>query len=112
MVKLKYYWMVMYDDNTNYPQFNSDGTENLWKEVDQNRVIRVSWCQFSRRLSNKVEISTKWALFPRKYSLNYDITDEIFICRRNHIIFSESHGEKGRKTEYILGRNKEEIIKL
>lgn len=111
MVKLKYYWVVVYGDNTNYPQFNPDGTENLWKNVDQDKVISVSWRQFSRTLSNKIEMATNWALFPKEYSIKYDITDKIFICRRNHIDFS-ARGEKGRRIEYILGKNGEEVIKL
>ena len=111
MVKLKYYWVATYDDNTNHPQFNPDGTENLWRDVNQDKIVKVSWCQFSLGLSKKIEIPTNWVLFPKKYSLKYDITDKIFICRRNHIDFS-SRGEKGRRIEYILGKDKETIIKL
>jgi len=111
MVKLKYYWVVVYEDGTSYPQFNPDGTENLWKNVDQDKIISVSWHQFSRTLSNKIEMPTNWTLFPRKHSIKYDIKDEVFICRRNHIDFS-SRGEKGRRIEYILGKNGEEVIKL
>lgn len=111
MTTLKYYWVATYEDGTIHPQFNPDGTENLWKGVDQNKVIKVSWCQFSRGLSKKVGISTSWALFPRKHSVEYDITDKIFICRRNHINFSV-HGEKGRRIEYIIGKNDSEVMVL
>ena len=111
MVKLKYYWVVTYDDDTNYPQFNPDGTENRWGDVDQDKVVEVSWRQFSRKLSNRIEIPTSWALLPKKYAIKYDMTDNILIFRRNHIDFS-SRGEKGRRIEYILGKDNEEIIKL
>lgn len=110
-MKLKYYWVAIYTDGTIHPQFNLDGTENLWSDVDQDRVVEVSWCEFSRKLSNKIDISTKWALFPRKHSLKYKLRDKIFIVRRNHIDFSVS-GEKGRRIEYILGKNSKEIINL
>lgn len=111
MTTLKYYWVATYEDGTTHPQFNPDGTENLWKTIDQDKVVKVSWCQFSLKLSSKIEIPTRWAVFPRKHSLDYNITDKIFIVRRNHIDFS-SRGEKGRRIEYILGKNGEEIITL
>lgn len=110
-MKLKYYWIVKYVDGTTFSQFNPDGTENLWGNVDQTKVVNVAWCQFPRKLSKKIEIPTKWVVFPRKRSLDYEPGDEIFICRRNHITFNMSR-EKGRQMEYILGRNKEEIIKI
>ena len=111
MTSLKYYWVATYTDGMTHPQFNLDGTENMWKDVDQNKVVKVSWCQFSRKLSSKIEIPTNWSLFPRKHSVDYTITDKIFIVRRNHIDFS-ARGEKGRRIEYILGKNDKEIIKL
>lgn len=111
MVKLRYYWVVTYQDGTTYSQYNSDGTENLWKEVNQDNVVRVSWKEFSLVLSNKVEISTKWSVLPKTHSLNVETTDDIFIVRRNHIDFN-AWGEKGHRIEYILGKNKDEIIKL
>ena len=111
MIQLKYYWIVKYRDGTTFQQFNSDGTENLWGDVHQENVINVAWCQFSLNLARKIRIPTKWVLLPQKQSLDYEQNDEIFICRRNHINFSGS-SEKGRKIEYILGKNNEEIIKL
>ena len=111
MVKLKYYWVAKYDDNTDHPQFNPDGTENLWGDVDQDKVIEVSWRQFSWKLSNNIEMPTNWALLPKKHAIKYNMTDNIFICRRNHIDFS-SRGEEGRRIEYILGKDNKEIIKL
>ena len=111
MTTLTYYWVATYEDGATHPQFNPDGTENAWGDVRQDDVIRVSWCQFPLKLSRKIEIPTKWVVFPRKQSLDYEPGDKIIICRRNHINFS-ARGEKGRKIEYILGRNDEEIIKL
>jgi|LGOV01.1.fsa_nt_gb hypothetical protein len=110
---LKYYWIVEYRDGTKFSQFDSEtGKENQWKEVRQEDVIRVSWRQFSYGMSKRINIPTKWVLFPSQHTLNYVSEDEIFICRRNHIDFSGARGESGRRTEYILGKNKEEIIKL
>ncbi len=111
MTQLKYYWIVTYNDGTIYPQFNPDGTENLWGDVRQHDVTNVAWSQFPMRLSSKIETPTKWVLFPKRHSLDYKSDDKIIICRRNHIDFS-ARGEKGRRIEYILGKNKEEIIKL
>lgn len=111
MTKLKYYWIATYNDGTTYSQFNSDGTENLWGDVRHYDVVNVAWSQFPIRLSNKIKTPTSWALFPKRHSLNYESGDKIVICRRNHIDFS-ARGEKGRRIEYILGRDKEEIIKL
>jgi len=111
MTPLKYYWKVVYNDNTTFSQFNSDGSENMWKDVNQSNVVKVSWRQFSLTLSRKIESPTKWVLLPSEISLDIADGDDIFICRRNHIDFS-ARGEKGRRIEYILGRNKEEIIKL
>ena len=108
---LKYFWSVKYNDGTTFSQFDSDGTENMWGDVDQEKVRNVTWCQFSWNLSRKIELPTKWVIFPKKYSLNFDPGDKIFIVRRNHIDFS-ARGEKGRRIEYILGKNDKEIIKL
>ena len=112
MTQLKYYWIATYIDGTTLPQFDDDGTENPWGDVEQEKVKNVAWCQFPLKLSRKIEIPTRWVLFPKKESLDYEPGDEILICRRNHINFSGGRGEKWRKTEYILGKNKEEIIKL
>lgn len=110
---LKYYWNVTYTDGTGLSQFDSKtGKENMWKEVRQDDVIRVSWCQFSRKMSKRIETPTKWVLFPTSHTLDYEPEDKIIICRRHHIDFSGGSGEKGRRTEYILGKNKEEIIQL
>ena len=111
MNPLTHYWKVVYTDGTTLSQFNHDGTENPWGNVQQDKVNRVSWYQFSRKMSKKIDIPTKWALFPTHHGLDYNPEDKIFICRRNHIDFSASSG-KGRKIEYILGKNGKEIIKL
>jgi len=112
MTQLKYYWIVTYLDGTTYPQFNDDGTENMWGDVEQEKVRNVAWCQFTVKLSRKIKIPTRWTLFPKKESLDYEPGDEIFICRRNHINFSNTKGTEAQRIEYILGKNKEEIIRL
>ena len=112
MVALKYYWIVTYSDGSTFAQYNSDGSENMWGEVQQDNVVKVSWKQFSITLSNKIEIPTKWVLFPSEYSLDFGPEDKILIVRRNHINFSPSGEDKGRHIEYILGKNGEELIEL
>jgi len=109
---LKYYWIVTYTDGTELSQFEDTGKENMWKEVRQDDVIRVSWRQFSRKMAKRIETPVKWVLFPTSHTLDYKPGEKIIICRRNHIDFSTGNGEKGRRTEYILGKDKEEIIKL
>ncbi len=112
MTTLKYYWIVTYTDGSRFAQYNPDGSENMWKEVQQDDVVKVAWKQFSITLSNKIEIPTKWVLFLSEYSLDFGPEDKIFIVRRNHINFSPSGEDKGRRIEYILGKNGEELIEL
>ena len=52
---LKYFWIAEYKDSA-LPQFDPEtGKENLFKEIDQSKLIRFGLYPFSIKLWNKVE---------------------------------------------------------
>ena len=113
MPPLKYMWIAEYRDGTAIPQFDPDtGKENMWSDVDQDKVYRVSWCEFSKDMKKKVELDTISVRKPEMHSIEYGAGDEIMICRRNHLDFSSSGNVNGHRIEYVLGRNGVELLTL
>lgn len=107
MIPLKYFWIASYTNGTSISQFDPDnGEERQWKEVDKSRVCRVTWAEFSRKLSKKVKLDTISVMRPKMRHVDFDPNDEILICRRNHISFSANIKIKGHKIEYLIGKPK------
>ena len=105
MIPLKYFWIATYTNGTSISQFDPDtGEECQWKEVDKSRVCRVTWAEFSRKLSKKVKLDTISVRRPKMRHVDFDPNDEILICRRNHISFSFNMESKGNRIEYLIGK--------
>lgn len=117
MPTLKYFWIATYTNGTAISQFDPDtGEECQWKEVDESRVCRVTWAEFSRKLSKKIKLDTISVWRPKMRHVNFDPNEKILICRRNHISFSPSIKTKGHKIEYLIGKpigdNENIIVRL
>ena len=106
-------WIAEYRDGTAIPQFDPDtGEENMWSDVNQDKVCRVSWCEFSKGMKKKVGVDVISVRKPKIHSVEYDIGDKVMIYRRNHIDFSPSGNARGHRIEYVLGRNGVVILTL
>lgn len=109
MIPLKYFWIATYTNGTSISQFDPDtGEERQWSEVDESQVCRVTWAEFSRKLSKKVKLDTISVRRPKMRHVDFDPNDEILICRRNHISFSPNIKTKSHKIEYLIGKPKNE----
>jgi hypothetical protein len=100
ITKLKYFWIAEYNDGNALPQFDPEtGIENLFKNIDQTKLIRFGLYPFTMELSKKVNCSD-FNPFLRKIVINLDGNKLIF-KRRNYIII-QGIKEK-RHIEYLLG---------
>ena len=107
---LKYFWIAEYNDGLALPQFDFDtGIENLFKEINQSKLIRFGLYTFSFVLSEKVSCSTP-SLISLKYVINLTKNDKLFFCRRNYI---EIKGKtEYRYIEYLLGIQEKYILHI
>ena len=117
MIPLKYFWIATYTNGTAISQFDPDtGEERQWSEVDESRVCRVTWAEFSRKLSKKVKLDTISVWRPKMHHVDFDPNEKILICRRNHISFSFNMESKGDRIEYLIGKpdgdNENIIVRL
>jgi len=96
---LKYFWIAEYKDSA-LPQFDPEtGKENLFKEIDQSKLIRFGLYPFSMELWNKVNGSILSTL--PKFIINLSSDDKLVFKRRNYII---KYGRSEiRKIEYLIG---------
>lgn len=110
-IALKYFWIAFYDDGTALAQFDPEtGDENLWRDVQQGKLLRVAWAEFSKEMRRKVGVLAISKLHPKMYSIELEEKgDKILICRRNHISVG---GDEECRIEYILGLNGKEVISL
>ena len=101
-MEFKYFWIVKYQDGTIIKQYH-DNKETQWKDIDQSELKVISWAK--KRLFGIGTVI--------KASITLKRDDIPMICRRNHIgIGILSMKEKGRRIEYLLGKNGEYTIKL
>lgn len=82
-------WRAVYRDNKALPQYNADGTENAYKDIDRYRLRRFDLLDGDEKIVYSVYIHTGQRLIFR---------------RRNLITIGRvGLGEKGRKVVYIVG---------
>jgi len=84
--ELKYLWVATYKDESEFPQFNTDGSENLFGDIEQDRLD--SFC-FISTTGHKIRLDVK--------------DDMRLICFRRHKI---NFIGKGEQIEYVLGYQK------
>lgn len=105
MPPLKYFWIVEYLDGKALSQFDPDtGKELQWSEVDESRVCKVSWAEFSRDLSDKIKIETISVKRPKIHHVDFNPGEKILICRRNHLAVSQKISKYGHRIEYLIGK--------
>ena len=114
---LHFMWMVEFDNGDCISQFNLDtGKEIPWKNINVDRVTKLSWVTITPELSKKIleteGIYTYSSIEPEIYTVEYENDEIPLIYRRNYIEYSKSI-MVGRRTIYVLGKIKggrEEII--
>ena len=98
---LKYFWIAEYKDNC-LPQFDPEtGIENLFKDINQSKLIRFGLYPFSEKLCSLVKCSCIADISLPTFVINLTKDDKLFFKRRNYIIISKC-GEE-RKITYLLG---------
>lgn len=99
--KLSFFWIAEYSNNQVLPQFDfKTGKENLFSEIDQNKLVKFGWYPFPLSLSKLVNGAIYNPILSN-YILNIRPIDKLFACRRNYIQ-RDGRTEK-RYSEYILG---------
>lgn len=98
---IKYFWIAEYKNGFALPQFDPNtGKENLFKEIDQSKLIRFGLYPFSFSMSEKVECGIP-SLLPTKFIINLNDDDKLFFRRRNYIQLRGK--DEYRHIEYIIG---------
>jgi len=83
---LKYVWKATYKDRTEFNQFNEDGTENLFGDIEQDELDEFS---FNSSLGHTIKLKLK--------------DDMRLICFRRH---SMNFMGQNDKIQYVLGYQK------
>lgn len=117
MNSLKYFWIVTYINGMAISQFDPDtGDERQWSEVDESKISRIAWVEFSQKFSKKIKLNTISVKRPKMHHVDFDPNDKILICRRNHISISPNTTTKENKIEYLIGKpnkdNENIIVRL
>lgn len=116
--QIVYEWLVFFKDNSFLAQFNSDGTENLWKAVIEKHesgiyIKRAGWVPFSLERVNKINAVNRTNRYIAKLIPAHfiEIDNGILPFIRRRMSFSW-YGAKGHNQEYfyILGAGGDEKI--
>ena len=100
MTKLHFFWMAEYENKETFSQYDNDGKENLYKDVDLKRVKKFGWFPFPADLKSKVPESIFNPTLPY-YLINIRPEDTLIVKRRGYI---EITGRVQKQYyEYILG---------
>jgi len=101
IAKLKYFWIAEYKDGTALPQFDLEtGKENLFKDIDQSKIVRFGLYPFTLELSKKIDCGDLNPFLP-KFVINLSKEDKLFFVRRNYIKIQGT--KENRYIEYLLG---------
>jgi len=100
---LVYHWVAEYMDGTKFGQFNSDGSENLFRDIDLKRLKRFGWYPFSVELAAKVCVAAEARDLP-EYVVDVAPGEELVAYREVALSFTWAM-QKGRseKIVYVLG---------
>lgn len=86
---LSYYWLATYRDGSQLEQFDKEGKERLFKEIEQSKLDTFSWVPFDK---SKPAHTLKLQPFQR-----------LIAVRRHHLVTKLRTGEKKDKITYLLG---------
>lgn len=105
---IRFFWIAEYNDGTNLSQFNFDGTENLFSQIQNDKLCRFGWYPFSIELSKKVENSECCtACTLSNYKIKIYPNDELYAMRRGHFSYGRTNSIR---YEYLLGNQNYVII--
>jgi len=100
-------WVAEYEDGTVFPQFDSStGKENLFKDIDMNRLKRFGWHNFSPELAQELfvkGVQVRSTYPPISVVLDIKRDEELVATRRNKIKYSVGGGYQHTETVYVLG---------
>jgi hypothetical protein len=105
---LTFFWIAVYDDGTALPQFDPEtGRENLFSQVDQNRLTSFGWYPFKRQLAEKLEQPVEVNPLLPKYAVKLGQGKRLIAHRTNSLNYGVKGKmelfEKSRQTIYIIG---------
>lgn len=99
MSKLSFFWIAEYNNENVFPQFDlKTGKENLYKDINFEKLIKFGWYPFSAELSRKVPESKYNPILPH-YVISLGSNDKLFARRRGHINLVSGK----TKFEYLVG---------
>ena len=107
----RFMWLAEFDNGDCISQFDPDtGKENFWKNINVDRITKLSWITITPELSQKIleteGIYTYPNIISEIYSVEYTDDETPLIYRRNYIEYSGSI-VVNRRTVYVLGRIKD-----
>jgi len=111
---LRFFWVAFYEENIVFPQFDLEtGKENLYKEIEQERVVKFGIFPISLKLGAKIQehgVKNIPSVTLPSYVVHLTKGDELIYVRRNAIqvgMFTDgSSKELQREIMYILGTKK------
>lgn len=86
---LTYYWLVKYKDGSQLQQFEMDGKEHLFKEIDQSRLDTYTWMPFDASKPS--------------YTLKLEPWQRLIAAKTHRLITSLRTGIKSHTITYLLG---------
>lgn len=102
-----YTWAVYYSDGTKFSQYNSDGSENLFKDIDETKLVNFVLSKDHQDVAqlNDFVLCVPSGLFilsglPIDFG-SFD-TNRLIYFRRNRVSTSTS-GETSQSTSHVLG---------
>jgi len=97
---LTFFWIAKYKDGTELRQFDEDGKEHSFREIDQGRLESFSWVPFTREQVLSLPIRCVSRPLPT-YTLHLRENQRLIAVRRNYITYGKGFEE--RRTIYLLG---------
>lgn len=112
--ELRFFWVAFYEEDIVFPQFDLEtGEENLFDEIEQDRVIKFGIFSISPIFGAKMlecGIPNVPSFVPRSYVVHLTKGDKLVYLRRNAIqvgmAMSGEMKELNREIMYILGTKK------
>ena len=108
---IKYFWIAEYNDGQALPQFDPmSGKENMFSEIDMDKLVSFGWYPFSHEFAFKSCIANNKNFLDRANNgtmIRFDVTDgkKIVAVRRQSIDYTMTGGAniKNRRVVYVTG---------
>ncbi|MCW4016816.1 MAG: hypothetical protein NWF06_10635 [Candidatus Bathyarchaeota archaeon] len=114
---LVYFWIAEYTDGSALPQFDPEtGKENMFLEVNQQKLERFGWYPFSMELFQKILKTEKILVVPTKnpsYTISLEQGDKLVAYRTNTIKLRIHKGGAAHKPiVYVLGVEGKQVMHI